>query len=178
MRLQNSVPPTYVNYHAYPYIIYFMWPSTQDLIMRLVETTKSSHLNRTSNLRTSWLKKILLWVSYDSITTRAVPYLLFICVKLETCFMVLAFAPVHSTVWAAQQLPNAHLIFTTPRDKNTSCLWPCTILKPIIYRKFRYLPGYQVDEDRHTLLSSGPVWMEVDGWRVSSGFCTVAIAFQ
>ena len=51
------------------------------------EITQSSRLKRMSNLRASWLE--IFAVSYDSITTRAVPYVgFFFSVKLESCFMV------------------------------------------------------------------------------------------
>ena len=34
--------------------------------------------------------------------------------------------------------------------------WPCTVVKAIVYRKFRFLTGYQLDKIWRALLSSRP----------------------
>ena len=78
LTLQDRIPPSCVNYRACS-ILYNMFCACdclQDLRTKL-ETAQSSHLNRASNLRVSWLKKISLWVFYDSITTRAGPHISF-----------------------------------------------------------------------------------------------------
>ena len=67
--------------------IFSTWLTVR-FITRL-ETAESSRLNRISNLRVSWPKKISLWVSYDSNTTSIV-----FSVKRESCFVVQAFVPV------------------------------------------------------------------------------------
>ena len=124
------------------------------LITRL-ETAKSSRLNCTSNLRASWLKKTLLWVSFDSSTTRAVPHLSFLCktgdLLCGTSFYTHWFHRLSCLTAAKRSLAFQRL----HRTKKFS-MRPYTVVKAIIYHKFQYLPGYQVDKNWRALLSNGP----------------------
>ena len=118
-----------------------------------LETAQSRRLNRASNLGASWPKKISLWVSYNSITTRAVPHVAFFSVKLESCFVIQAFVPI--SYW--------RLSYWTVAKCSPAFQRLQGVVKAIIYCKFQ-LPGYQMDKNRHAVLSSGPAcgsrWLE------------------
>ena len=111
MILISVHPPKQIIVHA-PYITIHM-----NLIKRL-ETAQSSCLNRTSNLRASWPNKISLWVSYDSITTRAVPHLAYFSVKQKFCFVVQALHPIgyHCLSCSTATKINAHLPFSNSNE--------------------------------------------------------------
>ena len=142
-----------------------------------IETAQSSRLKRASNFRASWPKKIWLWVSYDSITTKAVPHVVFFSVKLESCFVVQAFVPVSYRCLSCSTAAKHTLAFQRIQgSKNVPC-GPVPSWKLLYMYKFRFLPGYQLDKTDMRFCQVD-LHVEVDGWRVSSCFYIVAMAFQ
>ena len=105
-----------------------MW-LTANLTKRL-EVAQRSCLSRMSNFRA--------WVSCDSNTASPASWY-----KL--------LSPLVTTTWVARQLLNVCLPFSDSNEQKRS-MWPCNIVRAIVYRKFRLLTHYQLDKN---WLSSG-----------------------
>ena len=106
-------------------------------LIKTLETAQNNRLNRMSNLRASWSKKITLWVSYNSNTTRAVPHLLY---NGSPASWYKLLNPLVTAIWAARWLLNSRLPFS---DSKIRSMWPCTVMKAIVHRKCSILTWLQ-----------------------------------
>ena len=175
LRLWDSVLPTHGNYRAHPYKCNIFCARDQyRLFLTALETVRSSLLNRVSNLRASWPKKISLWVSYDhSTTTRAVAHIALFSVKLvlpngtsSVSYRSLNCSTIAKLSLAFQRL---HRMKNAPHGPVLS--WKLHVSYMYIISFDSYLAVSLTKTD--VRFCQVDLCMEVNGWRVSSCFSIV-----